>query len=221
MSYSRIAVILIAVAALSLAGCDEPAKPTINLYRAVHIGDLAQIKRHLFWRTDINQPDTDGNYPLHVAVAQGQVPIARLLIRHGADLAVTDTAGRTPLHVALANGKIPAARLLLERGADDDLQALLYALVDVGAADRDTLAWLIANGVEIDAPGADGRPPLHRAVAADDVRLAKRLITAGASVNLATADGTTPLALAQSLAERRPGGAPAMITLLTQFGAEP
>lgn len=208
-----IAALCLLLAAAVLTGCDEPPPPTVNLYRAVHTGDLDQIKRHLFWRTDINQPGPDGNYPLHVAVRQAQVPIARELIRNGARLDVKDSQGRTPLHLALAHGKVPAAKLLVEYGAEDDLQALLFDLVRANAADRDTLAFLTQRGVDINAAGPDGEPALHSAVIAGNMRLAKRLITAGADVNRPDAAGRTPLALADA------GSEPALIPLLSQYGA--
>ena len=167
MSFSR--SIIAALAVLLLTGCEEPPKPTVNLYRAVHIGDLDQIKRHLYWRTDINQPGPDGDYPLHVAVSRGRVAIARELIRNGARLDARDSEGRTPLHVALANGKVPAARLLLDQGADDDLQSLLFDLVREGAADRDTLELLTARGVDLNQLGPTGEAPLHVAVKSGEV----------------------------------------------------
>lgn len=207
-------VLLLALITIALAsGCDEPPKPTVNLYRAVHSGDLNQIKRHLFWKTEINRPGPDGNYPLHVAVSQGRVAIARELLEHGAENDVRDARGRTPLHVALANGKIPAAELLLGHGADDDLQALLFELVEEQALDRDALEFLTERGVDVNAEAPDGELPLHSAVRAGNVRLAKRLISAGADVNRTDASGAAALELAERQDE------PAMVTLLEQYGA--
>jgi len=203
--------------AMMLNACDAPPKPGINLYRAVHIGDLDQIKRHMFWDTDVNIPGPDGNYPLHVAVSQGRVAIASVLLNHGANPNARNAIGHTPLHVALANGKVPAAKMLLAEGADDDLQAMLLDLVREDAADRDTLDFLIQKGVDINQADREGRPPLHLAVAAGNVKLAKHIITAGADVNQVDASGATPLSLARTLHDL--ATARIMATLLTQYGA--
>lgn len=207
------ALLIALITAGLLSACDDPPQPTINLYRAVQIGDLDQIKRHLFWKTDINRPGPDGDYPLHVAVGQGRVAIARELLEHGARVDVRDAQGRTPLHVALAQGKVPAAELLRAHGADDDLQALLFALAEEQALDRDTLEFLTAQDVDLNTRGPQGQPPLHTVVAAGDVKLAKHLINAGADVNRADASGRTPLEIAAQRDE------PTMITLLEQYGA--
>jgi ankyrin repeat protein len=208
--------ILVPMMALALGGCDEPPSPTLNLYRAVHTGDLDQIKRHLFWKTEINQAGPDGDYPLHVAVRQGRVVIARELIDHGAQLDARDALGRTPLHVALANGKVQAAELLLQRGADDDLQRLLFELVAEQALDRDTIELLVGRGVDLNARDDEGQAPLHRAVATGNLKLAKQLINAGADVNLTDSRGRTALEIADAHADDEP----TMLTLLEQYGAK-
>jgi ankyrin repeat protein len=207
------ALLIAFIASATLSGCDEPPEPTVNLYRAVHSGDLDQIKRHLYWKTEINRPGPDGDFPLHVAVSQGRVAIARELLGHGAQVDVRDALGRTPLHVALANGKVPAAALLIESGADDDRQALLFDLAGEGALDRDVIEFLTAQGADINAIGPSGQAPLHSAVASGDVKMAKRLIAAGADVNLTSADGETVLEIAERQNDT------AMVTLLSQFGA--
>jgi ankyrin repeat protein len=216
MRCARSILLLLALLAI-LTGCGEPPRPTVNLYRAVHVGDLDQIKRHLFWGTEINQPGADGDYPLHVAVSMGRVAIARELLRHGARTDVRDRSGRTPLHAALINGKVQAAKLLRSQDGDEDLQALLFDLVRTEHADRDTLAFLLDQGADLSAADPRGELPLHIAVAAGNVKLAKHLITAGADVNQADAAGDTPMALAKRLADPTTGAI--MVGLLRQYGA--
>jgi ankyrin repeat protein len=200
---------------LTLGGCGEPPRPTINLDRAVRIGDLDQIERHLYWKTDADRPGPDGDYPLHVAARQGKVVIVRELLDHGVGASPRDRLGRTPLHLALANGKIGVADVLERHGTDEDLSDLLRVLVREGSADRDTIPWLVdEHGVDPNAAGDDGRAPLHLAVAAGQVKIAKHLIQAGADVNQVDAAGASPLAIAED-----DGNDPAMVGLLQAFGA--
>ncbi len=86
------------------AGCGWSAPLTVNLHRAVQVGDLDQIRRHIAAGTDLNQRDGNGDLSLHLAVRAGQVAIARELADHGAAL---DGGGHTPLELALTHGKDP------------------------------------------------------------------------------------------------------------------
>lgn len=187
----------------------------MNFYHAVHSADLDQIKRHLYWGTDVNQAGPDGRYALHVAVADGRVAIARELLDHGARLDVRDRLGHTPLAVALANGRVPAAELLLARGAADDPQVLLRQLVAEGHLDRDTLALLVSRGADPNALGPDGRAPLHLAVIGGRLKITKWLLQEGADVNRVTNSGQTALDLALE-ADTDPN----LIRILEQYGAQ-
>jgi ankyrin repeat protein len=187
---------LLALTALLLSGCSEPPRPTITLYRAIHSGDLDQIKRHLYWGTDVNQPDPDGDYPLHVAARRGRVVISKELLSHGADPNAENLAGATPLRVALGEGKTQVAQVLAEKGAADDPQDLLFDLVRDGVTDRDSLKFLVDRGADVNATDADGDAPLHIAVRNNQLLLVKRLIDQEADVNLPDGQGRTPLEIA-------------------------
>jgi ankyrin repeat protein len=167
MSLARILVVL-AVSAVPLGACSEPPRPTINLYRAIQGGDLDQIRRHIYWGTDINQAD----------------PNAR------------NQAGESPLQIALSEGKTQLAGVLLAKGATDDLQKLLFVLVRTGVDDRDSLEFLIERGADVDGKDESGLAPLHIAVLDGARLLAKRLIDLGADVNVADDSGRTPLSIA-------------------------
>lgn len=209
-----LACLLVAIlAALVLVACSEPQPPTVSLYRAIDHGDLDQLKRHLHWGADINQPDASGDFPLHVAVRRGREVIVRELLRHGARLDVEDGSGRTPVFVALAEGRTQPAQVLLAADPSQDPQALLLALVEAGVADRDSLGLLLRRGARLDALGEGGSAALHIAVERGGLPLIRRLIEAGADVNQPDGQGRTALAIAEARGDRD------IIALLRRFGA--
>jgi ankyrin repeat protein len=82
---------------------------------------------------------------------------------------------------------------------------------------RDTggIRALLAERVDVNAPGQDGTPALHWVVRVDDVETAALLIRAGADPRAANRYGVTPLSLAAS------NGNAAMIRLLIEVGVDP
>lgn len=200
------------------ASCGRPPEPTVNLYRAVQLGDIDQIKRHIFWGSDLDQVGPDGDMPLHVAVRNGKVGIARELARNGAVLDAPNADGLTPMALALAEGKTQVAGMLAEQGAPLDPQRALVALVRAGISDRDSLDFLIRRGADPNGADSDGRTPLHLAVAGGHLESAKRLLQRGAEVNRADPAGQRPLDLALELDPRTTDRAE-IIQLLTQYGA--
>jgi len=140
--------------------------------------------------------------PLHLAVAEGQAEIVRLLVEAGADLTARTEHHRTPLHVALefCPDLVPVLR---ELGAELDGPSAAYlgdvrrlrAHLDDGAGvnDRssglDLLSWAALGGATSAAKlllerGADADGgALHAAASSARPAMVKLLLDAGADVD--------------------------------------
>jgi ankyrin repeat protein len=194
---------LFLVAALLVTACTEPAQPTVNLHRAVEIGDIDQVSRHIYWKSDLDEPDAHGDPPLHVAARAGRVAITKALAREGADIEAPNASGKTPLHVALEQGRTQVADMLIDQGAPLDAQAMLFELVEAGEIKRETLNFLLDVGARVDRQGPNGDAPLHIAIRNGQLETVRRLIFAGADVNQPAADGRLPLRIARESAPGR------------------
>lgn len=211
----RALFITLLLLSLTLAACSKPDQPTIGLYPAIHQGDINQIERHIRWGTDINQVDADGNRPLHVAAAQGEQVIVRMLLEAGAEIDAPDREGHSPLYVAIMASRPRVADLLIKRGARYDADALLDEAVKNGQAQRDILRLLVRLGADLNRIDGSGATPLIQAIRGGNRVLVKNLILQGADVNLADASGDTPLAVAIR------SGNQEIVRLLKRNGARP
>ena len=187
---------------------------------------------------DVQHAGQGGWTPLHLAVAEGQADVVRVLVGAGADLAARTEHNRTPLHVALEH----CPRLvpqLLELGAVIDAPSAAY-LDDVarlteqlegGAALHDPLSgvdllsWAALGGASATAKlllerGADADGgALHAAAAGGHLDLVRMLLDAGADVDGRDPDtGRRPLHAAVAAG---PGGeSPEIVRLLLAAGAD-
>ncbi len=206
-------VIVFSLAVVMLGACSEPDKPSISLFLAVERGDLDQLERHIYWGTDINAALPNGQFPLHTAAHKGRFVMVRNLLKHGAQIDQQMADGSTALDVAILAGRTQVAELLLKEGAQLDASALLAKAAQTGSTDRDTVRFLIARGADTEFRDASGDTPLLTAIRQDNHRLASHLVSQGADVNAATADGKSALQLAKAL------GLPEIVSLLTRQGA--
>lgn len=109
-------------------------------------------------RTDIQRADTEGNAPLHEACRLGNLPVADLLLQHGADPNATNGLGFAPLHIVSRHESRDMPRPLSEHGF---VKALVQRLLQGGA-----------NPMQ---PGPDGQlPRIH----ARDAEVAEVLLRA-------------------------------------------
>ena len=176
--------------------------------------------------------------PLHLAVADGQPDVVRVLVDAGADLTARTEFNRTPLHVALQQ-RPEHVSLLRELGAQVDAPSAAY-LGDVdelarhlddgsSPADRtsgvDLLSWAAFGGAASTAElllarGADpDTGALHFAAGGARLELVRLLLQAGADANRRDpATGRTPLHAAVGAAPA--DDAPEIVRVLIAAGAD-
>jgi ankyrin repeat protein len=196
-----------------VTGCTEPNPPTLNIHRAVQVGDLNQLERNLYWGSDVNERGPDGLMPLHTAAQKGSLVMSRILVTHGADLTVLDPQGHTPLVKALIARNTLLADYLAKQGAGLDANAVLHETARLGSADRDVIDFLVKQGASIDHQDDQGDTPLHTAIRQDQRVVVKYLLIKGARLDLVNRNGETPLGLAMALHHDD------ITRLLRQFGA--
>ena len=132
---------------------------------------------------------------LFLAIQQQKVPVAKLLLEHGANPNIHYTAdnGPTPLHLAAGQGNVEEARLLLEHGADvngleqNGSTPLVYA---VSGTSKELVELLFANGAVVPERPGYWTILQHWALGAGDTNIATLLLAHGAKVNAEDAKGT-------------------------------
>ena len=126
------------------------------------------------------------------------LPLARLLLEHGAD----PNDGVT-LPLAASGGDLDALELLHAHGASvnqpwaSDGSATLYAILNWGDA-QTGVGWLLEHGADPDPVfAANGETPLHVVARRGDAVLCDMLVRHGAAIERKRSDGRTPYAVAE------------------------
>ncbi len=141
--------------------------------------------------------ENPGNAQLAAAVTGGDETLARELIAAGANPNALDEQGQPLLQWAMKRGDRDAFRLLLALGADpaqgnrDGRTALHLAAMGKSEGWLDAL---LEHGMSPDTPNTvTGATPLYDALRADSEDNIDVLLRAGARLDVADRNGTTPL----------------------------
>ncbi len=189
--------LLILLLLLLPAACSEPDRPGISLYTAITRGDIDQLQRHIYWKSEIDAPLPNGRYPLHEAARAGRVVMLRMLLKQHVRIDPRDQDGRTPLELAILNGRTQAARTLVKAGAAFDPSRLLLLAAQANVTDRDVVRFLRLQGADTETRDPEGNTPLLIAAMHGNHRLIRHLVEYGADVNARNHAGETALGLLQ------------------------
>lgn len=171
---------------------------------------------------DVNARDNAGMTALHSVSSRGHLEAARVLLDKGARVEAEAPGRWTALHLAARNGRMDVAVLLAEKGAPLDVQndsedSSLHAAA--WADHWDIVDFLIGRipagrAAVLNLTDFDGNTLLHLACRAGRIETVRRLIAAGADLQIRNTLGRT----AHNLADE--GGYRDIAGLLAQKGAD-
>ena len=194
-----------------LAGAHAPDSPVAD---AAMAGDLARVQALLADGADASAPQGDGMTALHWAARSLNVPLARLLLDAGAEVAATTRIGAyTPLHLASEVGSAEIVALLLAAGAaqtatTEDVGGAMPLHLAAAAGDAEAVRLLLSHRGEADARERRwGQTPLMYAAARGREEAVRALLEGGADANVATWVTDITALTEWSQADRRARGA--------------
>jgi uncharacterized protein len=218
----RRSLFIAAMALASTALAQESGMET-ELHAAAAANETSRIEALLVKGAAIDVRDGSQRTPLLTATRANAVEAARLLISRGADVNAKDNIADTPFLYAGAEGRLEILKLILatgkaklkdtnrfggnalipaaHHGHPETVRELLKTKIDVNHVNR--LGWTALLETIILSDGG----PTHQDIM-------QQLIAAGADVNLADGEGTSPMAHAKQRGYRE------MVKMLEKAGAK-
>jgi ankyrin repeat protein len=197
----------------------QPRPEELNrlLRHAAKTGDRETVKKLIDRGADPKVPDSNGHYPLALAVVNGHRKTAQVLIEAGADVD-SGSPGMSPLMLATKTGAPRIVKMLLKAGADIEAVSPNGDTALIVAARKghsDIAQILIDNMKSVDHKNAQGMTALMLFAAGSDAKAVKALLKKGADVSATDAAGRTALNFAAETGNKKTA------RMLLKAGADP
>ena len=150
---------------------------------------------------NINNVDSIGNSPLHLAVTlKDMEEIIRYLIKNGSDINLKNSKGQTPLHLACGKNRLENVNILLTEPSLEynipDNQGFTPLIKACASQAYDVVKCLLrSKDVNINMKDNIGNTGLHYLCEDEKFDVAIQMIKNGANVEFKNKDGKTPLEL--------------------------
>lgn len=192
-------LILILILLNSCVSSPEPvekveakAPQELSLIELIEQGNKEGLKELFKGRIQINNPDIDGRYPVHLATAKRAAEMLELLLAMGANPNSQDTDGKTALHYAVDIEDVNLAKILLKNGASIFIKNKA-GISPFDAAIAKDFSYALIDSNSIKSRGPNGETPLHIAVDRLSLNAVKKILEFNPDINLLDNDGRTAL----------------------------
>ena len=186
------------------------------LHAAAEEGQLEVVKMLLGMNADLGQLDEHGRTALMYAAEEGQLSVVQFLVEKGAKVNQQDKEGRTALAYAAAERQTEVVRFLLEKGADLSLRDKNgHSALDHAAEENAGEVVKLFLGTKEGAKQVrENVSILLNASEEGALPVVRQLKEAGANINAAGENGTTPLMVASEEGQEQ------VVQYLLSAGAE-
>lgn len=162
----------------------------------IRTGNIKELKKRIESGLNLNENDSCGMNPLHIACMYNNAEIVELFLNNEANLNSLNYAEWQPIHIAVSYGVNEVIDVLIRYGADLNAGKCRPVSLAIINHHYDTLDKLIKSGANINSNSLDGYPPLHDAVYYNSVQAIELLLKNGANVNFQAKFGNTALHIA-------------------------
>lgn len=175
-----------------------------RLYQSIRHAAIEKFLELIGAGADVNEKNSVGHTPLHLALINKKYKISKLLVEAGADLSIKSHDGFTAFQYALDGNNLKVLKILIQAGVEVSSKSTLggnSALHHaVEAEDESMVEFLLESGADANARNDVHTTVLGHAINLGNLEIVKKLIAAGADVhNSGVRSGKTALHLAAAL----------------------